>query len=79
MITTTTISFLEKYKKYLAHQIQPPIQKKLRILNFHDFLTYQTVFANKKRKANNYNNHKKCSNWSENFWTNNFGIDCWIR
>lgn len=64
MITTTTISFLEKYKKYLAHQIQPPIQKKLRILNFHDFLTHQIVFANKKRKANN--NRKKCSNWSEN-------------
>jgi len=49
MITTTTISFLEKYKKYLAHQIQPPIQK-LRILNFHDFLTHQIAFANKQKK-----------------------------
>ena len=62
MITTTTISFLEKYKKYLAHQIQPQIQK-LRILNFHDFLTHQVAFANKMSKASN--NRQKCSNWSE--------------
>ena len=38
-----------KIKKYLAHQIQLPIQK-LRILNFHDFLTHQIAFTNKKKK-----------------------------